>query len=166
MWLLFFFSVAVQGNLDALMAKVGKEAVLQSDLDRFSSLRSILKCQGAQMPELISSEKLPLLNLYIEEELIYKEARNRKLAVPGGIQMAIKSIHDKPECRKRWMNLGNEYREIWRTEQRTSEGPSFLVRELEKRLLVNYFREQFGLGDGDSFIREGRVRHQVKVYLE
>lgn len=153
--------------VDGLVAKVGRESVLRSDLARFQEVTKVLVCAGVlkrdgQAPE---TEK-QLLDAYIEEELMYQEARSRKTSTAGLIPQAVKSIHKNENCKSQWQKLGQEYSRFFRTDQRAREGESLLVRELEKRILVERFRSTELISDGELWRREARTRYPVKVYLE
>jgi len=154
-------------NLDALVAKVGREAVLQSDLQRFKEVSLVLVCAGVldQQP-LDNQSRKDLLETYIEEELMYLEARSRKISTAGMIPHAVRSIHKNDDCKSRWQKLGQEYSRLFRTEARAREGESLLVRELEKRVLVEKFRKTELISDGELWKREAKARHPVKVYIE
>jgi hypothetical protein len=149
------------------VAKVGREAVLQSDLLRFREVAGILECAGAvkRNPPL-PSESRQLLDAYVEEELMYLEARSKKISTAGLIPQAVRAIHQKEECKRRWQKLGQDFSAFFRTETRTREGEGLLVRELEKRVLVERFRKTELIADGELWRREVRNRHPVKVYVE
>jgi len=154
-------------TVDALLAKVGREAVLLSDLQRFRDVSEILTCaeivhRDPPLPE----EKKALLGAYVEEELMYQEARSRKLSTAGLIPQAVKAIHKTDACKARWQKLGDDYSKAFRTENRAREGESLLVRELEKRVLVERFRKSEATADGEVWKREAKSRYPVKVYLE
>ncbi|NUM88666.1 MAG: hypothetical protein HUU37_05640, partial [Bdellovibrionales bacterium] len=52
------------------------------------------------------------------------------------------------------------------TQARPRDGEGQLVRELEKRLLVDHFLETENLGEKSTWFREARLKHPVKLYLE
>lgn len=153
--------------MDALLARVARESVTFSDLQRFREVDRVLTCAGivkreAALPELVR----PLLDVYIEEELMYLEARAKKIPVLGLMQAAVKSIHASEPCRTEWQSLGGKFGAFWKTPSRPREGESQLVRELEKRVLVEKFRKgEFGT-DTELWKREVRARYPVKVYVE
>jgi hypothetical protein len=154
-------------EIDGIVAKVGREAVLQSDLQRFKDVVGVLSCAGVLKREnpLVSDRK-KLLDAYIEEELMYLEARSKKVSTAGMIPAAVHSIHKKEDCKRRWQKLGEEFSRFYRTETRAREGESLLVRELEKRVLVERFRKTELIVDGELWRREARARYPVKVYIE
>lgn len=154
-------------TVDALLAKVGREAVLLSDLQRFRDVSDILGCaEIVRRDPPLSEDKKALLTAYVEEELMYQEARSRKLSTAGLIPQAVKAIHKSDACKSRWQKLGEEYSKVFRTENRAREGESLLVRELEKRVLVERFRKSEAAADGEAWKREAKSRYPVKVYLE
>jgi hypothetical protein len=154
-------------TVDALLAKVGREAVLLSDLQRFRDVSAVLDCAGVVRREAaLSEDKKALLDAYVEEELMFQEARSRKISTAGLIPQAVKSIHKTDACKTRWQKLGDEYSKVFRTENRAREGESLLVRELEKRVLVERFRKSEAAADGEVWKREAKSRYPVKVYLE
>ena len=154
-------------EIDAVVAKVGREAVLLSDLQRFTDVDRVLQCAGVVKREkALPAERKALLNAYIEEELFYQEARARKTSTAGQIPLSVQKIQSKPSCRRDWIALGESYGKIWKTENRAREGESMLVRELEKRVLVEKFRRAEVIPDIESWKREAAVRFPVKVYLE
>ncbi|RYZ95199.1 MAG: hypothetical protein EOP11_25270 [Proteobacteria bacterium] len=154
-------------TVDALVAKVGREAVLLSDLQRFRDLSEILDCASVVRREgPLAADKKGLLDAYIEEDLMFQEARSRKLSTAGMIPQAVKAIHKVDACKERWQKLGAEYSKVYRTEARAREGESLLVRELEKRVLVERFRKSEAAADGEGWKREAKSRYPVKVYLE
>lgn len=160
-------SAADSSVVDGLVAKVGREAVLLSDLRRFRDVGRVLACAKVLVrAEAIPENRKELLEMYVEEELLYLEARSRKLSTAGLIPQAVHAVHQDPDCRARWQRLGQEYSKTYRTEQRVREGESMLVREVEKRLLVEKFRKGESISDGELWRREARARFPVKMYLE
>lgn len=154
-------------KIESLVAKVGREAVTTADLERFRDMDSVLTCAGVKKREgSLPTEIRPLLEAYIEEELMYQEARSRKLTTSGLIPETVKSIHSNSTCKQRWQSLGEKYLEAWKTETRPQEGQSILVRELEKRILVEKFRKTEIVGDTELWKRESKARYPVKIYLE
>lgn len=154
-------------KIDSLLAKVGRESVSSSDLERFKDMESILSCSGLRKREkALSSDLRPLLEEYIEEELMYLEARSRKLTTAGMIPETVKAIHRNADCKARWQSLGERYLELWKTNSRPREGQSILVRELEKRILIDKFRKTEIVGDTELWKRETKARYPVKIYLE
>jgi hypothetical protein len=154
-------------EVDALVAKVGREAVLESDLLRFKEVIGVLSCAGVLERE--NLEKLghkALLEAYIEEELMYQEARSKKMSTVGLIPNAVHAIHKKEECKERWQKMGQDFSRFYRTDTRAREGESLLVRELEKRVLVEHFRKTELIADGELWRREARNRYPVKVFTE
>jgi hypothetical protein len=168
-FLLFISSLAFAQQpvgVDALVAKVGREAVLQSDLLRFKEVKEVLVCAGVLKEAPASGDKRQLLDAYVEEELMFLEARHRKVSTAGLIPQAVRLIHQNDLCKARWQRLGQEYSRFFRTKSRAREGESLLVRELEKRVLVERFRGTELVADGELWRREARARHPVKVYFE
>ncbi len=154
-------------ELDALVAKVGREAVLVSDLRRFADVDRVLVCAGLiQREPSLPSEKKALLSAYIDEELQYQEARIKKIQTEGKIQLAVQTIMGKEDCRKRWISLGERYSRIYRTTSRPREGEGHLVRELEKRVLILRFRQKESIPDFELWKREAGLRYPIKTYLE
>ena len=161
------FAAHAADTLDALLAKVGREAVLLSDLQRFHDVSDVLTCAGVIKRESpLSDDKKALLAVYVEEELMYQEARSRKLSTAGLIPQAVKAIQKTDECKRSWQKLGEQYSKLFRTETRVREGESLLVRELEKRVLVEKFKKTEAIADGELWKREAKGRYPVKVYLE
>jgi hypothetical protein len=154
-------------EIDALLAKVGREAVLLSDLQRFSDVDKVLSCAGVVKREKpLPTERKALLDAYVNEELLYQEARAKKTSTSGQIPLSVQAILAKEGCRTRWLALGERYSKIWRTEVRIREGEAHLVRELEKRVLVERFRRNEVIPDVELWKREANVRYPVKIYLE
>jgi hypothetical protein len=154
-------------KVDALVAKVGREAVLESDLQRFREVNEVLVCAGVLKREApLSTERAALLEQYIEEELMFLEARTRKISTAGMIPQAVRQIHGRENCKSSWQQLGQSYSKFFRTAVRAREGESLLVRELEKRVLVDKFRKSELISDGELWKREAKSRNPVKVYLE
>ncbi len=171
--MLFFSSGVALGaeskgtEVDSLLAKVGREAVLLSDIERFSEVDKVLVCAGVYKREIpLSSDKKLLLSAYIDEELMYLEARAKKVSTAGRIPLSVQLILSKENCRTKWLALGEYYSKIFRTESRAREGEGLLVRELEKRVLVENFRKKEIMPDLDLWKREAAVRYPIKVYLE
>lgn len=162
-----FLLLAGPVEVDGLVAKVGREAVLQSDILRFKEVVGVLTCAGVlKREELATADNKKILDAYIEEELMYLEARSKKISTAGLIPQAVSAIHRREDCKKRWQQLGQEFSRFYRTETRAREGESLLVRELEKRVLVDKFRKTELIADGELWRREARVRYPVKVYSE
>jgi hypothetical protein len=154
-------------EIDALLAKVGRDAVLASDLQRFADVDKVLVCAGVvKRATPLPAERKALLGAYIDEELFYQEARAKKLATAGQIPLSVQQIQSKEPCRAQWLKLGESYGKAWRTDKRTREGEAMLVRELEKRVLVEKFRRTESMPDVDLWKREASVRYPVKVFLE
>lgn len=169
MILLLLLSNIAWGNssVEALLAKVGREAVLQSDVERFEAVSDVLICAGVlEKSEAPAEDKRKLLDQYIDEELMFLEARSKRISTAGQVQKAVQSIHEKDECKGRWQKLGKDFSQYYRTEARMREGESLLVRELEKRILVLQFKHSGAISDGELWKREARARYPVKVYLE
>lgn len=153
--------------VDSLVAKVGNEAVLLSDLTRFAQVNEVLACAGVlQRDKPLPKEERDLLSAYVDDELIYLDAKSKKLTTGGMIPQAVRAIHDKGECRAQWQALGKKYSTFWRTEVRQREGESLLVRELEKQVLVERFRKTEIVTDADLWRREARTRYPVKILRE
>ncbi|MGZ3685458.1 MAG: hypothetical protein ACXVCI_16470, partial [Bdellovibrionota bacterium] len=135
---------AAEGGLevDALLATVGRDAVLLSDIQRFADVDKVLQCAGVvKRKDALPTDRKALLNAYIDEELFYQEARLKKTNTAGQIPLSVQMIQSKAACREKWLALGDRYSKVWKTETRTKEGEGMLVRELEKRVLVERFRK-------------------------
>ena len=154
-------------ELDALLARVGREAVLLSDLQRFAEVDKVLTCAGVSKRETpLPTDRKALTSVYVEEELMYQEARAKKVSTAGQIPLSVQMILSKDACRARWVSLGDKYSKVFRTETRTREGEGLLVRELEKRILVLKFRKREVIPDLEHWKREAGLRYPVKIYLE
>jgi hypothetical protein len=154
-------------EVDALLAKVGRDAVLLSDLERFVDVDKVLQCAGVVKREKpLPTDRRNLLNTYVDEELFYQEARNKKTSTAGQIPISVQAIESKESCRSQWLKLGERYSKIWKSEGHAREGESMLVRELEKRVLVQKFRGSEQIPDLDLWKREASVRYPIKIYLE
>lgn len=154
-------------EVDGLVAKVGREAVLLSDLQRFADVDKVLVCAGVlKRDKELPTERKPLLNAYVDEELLYQEARAKKTSTAGQVPLSVQMIQGKEACRAKWLALGERYSKVWRTESRPREGEGLLVRELEKRVLVEKFRRSEQIPDLEIWKREALSRYPVKVYLE
>jgi hypothetical protein len=159
--------ISQEVNIDSLVAQVGHEAVLLSDLTRFAQVDEVLTCAGVvQREKPLPKDQKELLNAYVEDELVYLEATTKKTSTAGMIPLAVKAIHDKADCHARWQELGKKYSNFWRTETRLREGESLLVRELEKRILIEHFRKTEVISDADLWRRELKTHYPVKVFLE
>jgi hypothetical protein len=161
-------SAATSGfEVDALLARVGRDAVLLSDLDRFADVDKVLQCAGVVKREKpLPTERKALLAVYVEEELFYQEARTKKTSTAGQIPLSVQRIQNKERCRAEWLALGDRYSKVWKTENRAREGEGMLVRELEKRVLVEKFRRTEVMPDVELWKREATARYPVKIYLE
>lgn len=154
-------------EVDALLAKVGRDAVLLSDLERFADVERVLECAGVvKRDKPLPADRKGLLNAYIDEELFYQEARSKKTGTAGQIPLSVQKIQSKEACRREWLALGGRYAKLWKTENRAREGESMLVRELEKRVLVEKFKKSEAMPDAEIWKREASVRYPVKIYLE
>lgn len=154
-------------ELDSLLAKVGREPVMLSDLVRFRDVDRVLGCAGKRARDKdLPSDTKELLNFYIDAELMYLEARNKKINITGQLPEIVKVIHKKEECKNQWQSLGEKYSKYWKTEGRPREGESVLVRELERQVLIEKFRKTELSSDGELWRREERVKFPVKIYLE
>lgn len=154
-------------SVDALLGHVAQEPILRSDLKRFRDTIEILDCCGLRdkqrMPK---KEEKDLLEAYIDEEIMYIEAKNKKISSAGMISEAVSAIHKVAACKKSWLDLGDRYNKQWQTKLRPREGQGVLVRELEKRLMVDKFRSSELVSDSELWRKEARARYPVKIYLE
>lgn len=154
-------------RIETLLAKVGREPVTYTDLQRFLELDKVLNCASIVKRSVELTDQIrPLLDAYIDEELMYFEARARKFTIAGVLQESVRAIHANEACKKSWQSLGERYGKYWKTAARPREGESQLVRELEKRILIERFRKSEVNVDSELWRREMRARHPVKVYLE
>lgn len=154
---------------DALLARVGRDSVTLSDLVRFQQVEVIMSCAGLRTganTETTGASFEIVLNRFIEEELIYSEARTKKNAAKSMISDAIKAIQSNKKCQKDWRDLGKKYSTIWSTKGRPLEGEGMLVRELEKRLMIDAFTKTQIQGDRGIWLREAKVKIPIKLYLE
>ena len=106
------------------------------------------------------------LGRYIEEELMYQEARSKKMSSTGFLQNAITSIQKKKNCLQEWQELGKRFGGMWSTSKRPHEGESMLVRELEKRLLVDNFEQTQIKSERGLWVREQKVKIPIRLYLD
>lgn len=152
---------------EALLAKVGSEAVRYSDLLRFLAVEEVMICSkvrrriGERFEPLVDS-----LNRYVNEELIYLEARVRVTEGSGVFSDAIKKIKADEKCRSRWRALGQKYGSLWSSRTRPKAGEGMLIRELEKRLLVDQYQRQRLGTDRVSWLRDVRLKIPVKIYVD
>jgi len=152
---------------EALLARVGREAVMLSDIMRFQDVNRIMQCALFRENSNATKENFnELLGRYIEEELIYSEVMAKKEAVRRLIANAIKAIHENKKCQKEWRALGKKYSVVWGSKTRPLEGEGMLVRELEKRLQVDYYTKTKIQGDRAIWLREAKVKVPIKLYLE
>ncbi len=154
---------------EALIARVGRDAITYSDLMRFQHVEEIMSCAGlrvgsgvAQATENFDS----VLSRYIEEELIYAEARTKKNTAKSMLSDAVKTIQSRSKCQKDWRDLGKKYATVWSTKSRPLEGEGILVRELEKRLVIDNFAKTQIQGERSIWLREQKVKVPIKLYLE
>lgn len=158
--------------VEALLAKVGRDGIVLSDLTRYQDIQSVLQCADLRKVDdksTTTNEKYniysDLLRLYIEEELIFTEARSRK-NFSANLSQVVQQIQQKPACFKIWQELGKKYGKVYATTTRTREGETLLVRELEKRILVDRFIKEKIPGDRTIWIREAKVRIPVKIFSD
>jgi hypothetical protein len=155
---------------EAFLARVGPDAVLLSDLVRFRELESILSCAGMGDASVsvvpLSDATTSLLDRYIEEELIYQEARTRSSLGGTQLRKAIGAIQDKKKCLQQWRELGERFTKIWASPGRPREGEARLVRELEKRLMIKNFEKEQMQGDRSIWIRSARIKTPIKLFLD
>lgn len=153
--------------VEAVLAKVGITAVHYSDVLRFLAIESAMLCSGirkrtgARFEPLINS-----LNRYVDEELIYLEARLRITEVSGIFADAIKQMKAKPSCWSKWQRLGKKYSQLWSTRADPKAGERALHRELEKQLLVGRYQKQRLGSDRDSWLRGAKLKTPVKIYVD
>lgn len=151
---------------DALIARVGQEAITLNDVTRFRNVEAVMLCSRLRSKKRDREDLQSTLNRYVEEELFYLAARTQKLGASGALSEAIKIIRDHKDCREDWNQLGRLYGKAWETDSRPREGEGLLVRELEKRLMVDRFLKAENIGDRGDWIREARIHHPVKLYLD
>lgn len=170
---LLFFTPNVRSApivAEALVARVGKDPVMFSDINRFKDVESILVCIGAK-PKESAGPKGPesfqvLLNRYIEEELIYLEAKNKRASGQNRLKETVDKIISKKECYRDWQNFGDKYDSIWASKTKPREGELILIRELEKRLSILNFEKEQIQGDRAVWIRGARVKTTIKLFLD
>lgn len=161
---------AEEGGLvvDGLLARVGEDTIQYSDLRRYRSVESIMQCVGERI-KFPGSEKETVrraLTRYIDEELIYLEARAKMPDGSARFPETIRKIKSFPACHNRWKNLGEQYSQLWSSKANPLAGEGMLVRELEKRLLIDLFaKEKIGV-DIKTWLQEARVKVPIKFYTE
>ena len=154
--------------IEAMMARVGEESVRYSDLVRYKAVVDVLHCVGLRIraPGTTNQTKRKVLEAYIDEELLYLEARARLPEGSGVFPETVRKIRADSRCSGRWRSLGERYGQAWRQKAGDLAGESLLVRELEKRLLVDKFvKERLG-ADARTWLQEARVRTPVKIFTE
>ena len=151
---------------DSLIARVGQEAVTLNDVTRFRNVEDIMLCAGLRDKRHKNESIQETLNRYIEEELFYLEARAKKSGAPSSLSKAMDTLREKKNCRDDWNQLGRLYGKAWETDARPREGEGMLVRELEKRLMIDRYLKTANIGDRSDWIRETRIRYAVKLYLD
>lgn len=167
-YLIFNSQIANAALVEALLARVGREAVTLSSLTRFSDVEKIMQCAGLRStssPEAKANMQQGL-EQYLEEELIYVEATGKKKGFDGLLPLAIQAIHKKENCLKNWQNLGERYTKLWSTSRRPRDGESMLVRELEKRMMIDKFSKEQIQGDRSAWLREEKVKIPIKLYTD
>ncbi|MCO5144059.1 MAG: hypothetical protein M9962_13295 [Oligoflexia bacterium] len=153
--------------VDALIARVGKEAVLESDLERYQDLNKILVCiEVKKNNDTVGLSRTDLLNKYIDDEILYLEARSKKSKQLGIINSAVKEIYKKEACKKQWLDLGKKYSSYWNIDSRRKEGEGQLIKELEKRVFIQNYLTSLSEGDASASLQEAKIKTLVKVYLE
>lgn len=154
--------------VEAMMARVGEESIRHSDLIRYKAVVDIMYCSGLRLrpPGSMNESVRRVLNTYVDEELVFLEAKTRMPEGSGGFTEAVRKIRVEPKCANRWRSLGERYGQIFRAKTGDLMGESLLVRELEKRLLIDKFiKEKLG-SDVRSWMQEARVRVPVKIFAE
>lgn len=160
-------AIAEKGFLaEALLARVGREAVTLSDVVRFQDVESVMRCAGLRQKEGSQEAFGALLGRYLEEELIFSEANTKKITNQRMIGDAVNKIHQDKKCQSEWQAAGKRYGKIWSTKARPLEGEGMLVRELEKRLQIDNYTKTQIQGDKGIWLREAKVKIPVKLYLE
>ncbi len=152
---------------EASLAKVGSESVRYSDVLRFMAIEEIMVCSGIR--KRIGERFEPLvetLNRYVDEELIYLEARARISEGSGLFGGAITKIKEAANCYSRWQRLGKRYAGLWSTRARPKAGEGMLIRELEKRLLVDRYQRQRLGSDRTTWLQDVRLKIPVKIYVD
>lgn len=177
------FSLLILGNLfclrtvdaepiiaEALVARVGRDAVLLTDLVRFKEIEQIMICAKLRDKSQSGTPDVEhfqaLLNRYIEEELMFQESRTKKSSTSSRLREAVQAIQAKPSCLHTWQELGNRFSILWGTPSRPKEGEAQLVRELEKRLIVQNFEKEQIQGDRSAWLRGARVKTPIKLFLD
>lgn len=154
--------------VEALLARVGEEVVQLSDLRRYKSVETIMQCISARIktPGLHKETTKATLQRYIDEELIYLDARSKQGQSTPSFAESIQKIKRFPSCHARWKSLGERYASLWNQKEGSLTGETMLVRELEKRLLVDqHIRDKIG-NDLRSWIQEARIRVPVKYFAD
>ena len=153
--------------VESFLAQIGKDPVMLTDLNKYRDVTGVLTCAGVVKQEKeLPSETKPLLENYIEDELMYFEAKAKKISSAGLILGAVHSIQKDEKCKIMWQKLGEKYGKYWKTPNHTREGEVILVRELEKRLLIDRFRKSEVISDPELWKRETRAKYSVKVLID
>lgn len=169
---LFFLelSVALASDpslVDGFVATVGAESVFYSDLLKFRGVDEVLDCAKLRhRGQQLSAAKRALLNVYIEEELVYQEARSKKFKSQHLVLQASRQIQTNPACWELWKKLGADWGEYWRSPTRKYEGESQLVMELEKRLNIDAFTKAEPTVSSELWRREVRQKFPVRVLID
>jgi len=182
LWILFLTIFCAQNSLatesildthkglvvEALLARVGREPVMLSDLIRYNEVENVMIC--AELRKSYDVQPTQVFNIilsrYIEEELMFLEARNKKMQAGTLLPGAVSKIQKKKDCMKEWQSLGKRFAILWATPKRPHEGEAMLIRELEKRLLIDQFEVTEMKAERSLWIREEKVKIPLKLYLD
>jgi hypothetical protein len=154
--------------VEALLARVGDDVIQLSDLRRYKSVEAIMQCINIRLktPGLDKESAKASLQRYIDEELIYIDAKSKQASSSSDFEEIIRKIKRFPSCSARWKSLGERYASIWNQKAGSLTGETMLVRELEKRLMIDqHVREKIG-NDLRSWLQEARVRVPVKYFAD
>ena len=168
----FFFGAKAAENseeilFESLLASVSNNMVMLSDIQRFHEVESIMICSGLRNEQGKTNELLPkILNRYLDEELLYVAAIAKKQEISNNFQQAIQKIQSKELCSERWRKLGKSYGRIWGSNRKLRGGQVQLLRELEKRLLIDLFAEKSLKVNKENWLRETKLKTPIQLFIQ
>lgn len=159
---LVFWGYAEPVLLESVLAKINNKVILLTEVQRFVAVNNVFECAGMRENSKWNKDDQSLsIRKYLDEELVYQEAILSKDQPNLNIKKAIEKIKEKSVCRNSLKELDTIFSEKLYKSRR---GSLVLFKEIEKRLLIDYYSKNIIKGDMRLFLQEAKSRATIKVY--
>lgn len=174
--LLLFFSFvlpvfsAQKILVESVIARIANEPVLLSEVRQFVDVIEILECAGLREKSKVSTavpkkDDQRKLQQYIEDELIYLDARGNSVRLKQDIRNVVSQIKSKRKCAALLRELDKSLATLYRSGRGVSRGGAVLLRQLEKALLVEQHKRDEVRVQSSTWVSEAKSRTKIEVFL-